>query len=444
MKRFDRRLRGSWFAVALFAVLALCASVPVLAQPGPSATFASEPTPAGSDSLRISVLTCMPGPEIYALDGHSALRVQSAAGDSVWNYGLFSFEQPNFVYRFVKGETDYMVGAYPTSWFLPEYRDRGSRVYEQELNLTPEEKQKLLLLLRNDLKEQNRIYRYNYIKDNCATRIRDHIEQSMGGVRYTDTLHFGTYRKQMNARHDGYPWYQFGIDLALGSGLDGKISSRDEMFTPIEMMVRLDNARSEDGRPVIKSREILVDGSERSVESPTHWSLTPMTIGWLLFFGTLIAVWYGKRRGRVLKWLYALYFGVAGLGGCLIAFLVFVSIHEATSPNIIIWWLNPFQLIVPLTIWWRRTRGATTFMMYYNLVAVCAVMILWLTGAQSLNQADMPLMLSDLILALGWLITGAKVEKRVAIGKPSGRKTVRNKPTRGKVRTRKEEENNLI
>ena len=432
MKRFDRRLRGSWFAVALFAVLALCASVPVLAQPGPSATFASEPTPAGSDSLRISVLTCMPGPEIYALDGHSALRVQSAAGDSVWNYGLFSFEQPNFVYRFVKGETDYMVGAYPTSWFLPEYRDRGSRVYEQELNLTPEEKQKLLLLLRNDLKEENRIYRYNYIKDNCATRIRDHIEQSMGGVRYTDTLHFGTYRKQMNARHDGYPWYQFGIDLALGSGLDGKISSRDEMFTPIEMMVRLDNARSEDGRPVVKARTIVVDGSDSATEGPTPWFLTPMTIWWILFFGILIAVWYGNRRDDVLKWIYVLYFGAIGLAGCLIAFLVFVSTHEATTPNILIWWLNPLQLIVPATIWWRRTRGATTVMMYYNLVAVCAVLILWLTGAQNLNRADLPLLLADIALALEWLMTGRKEEKMVAIGKPSGRKPARKTPVRGK------------
>ena len=29
--------------------------------------------------------------------------------DSVWNFGIFDFREPNFVYRFVKGETDYMV-----------------------------------------------------------------------------------------------------------------------------------------------------------------------------------------------------------------------------------------------------------------------------------------------------------------------------------------------
>ena len=169
---------------------------------------------------RISILTCMPGPEIYELNGHSAVRVVTETGDSVWNYGLFSFDQPNFVYRFVKGETDYMAGAYPTEWFIPDYRQRGSRVYEQELLLSPEEKQRLIEILHPDIKPENRVYRYNYIKDNCATRIRDNIEQVVGGIRYTDTLHYGSYREEMRAHHASYPWYQFGIDLALGSGLD--------------------------------------------------------------------------------------------------------------------------------------------------------------------------------------------------------------------------------
>jgi len=79
----------------------------------PSRTLASD---AGNysrpaDSLRVSFITCYPGPEIYELYGHEAIRIRSNTMDSVWNFGIFDFREPNFVYRFVKGETDYMYRA---------------------------------------------------------------------------------------------------------------------------------------------------------------------------------------------------------------------------------------------------------------------------------------------------------------------------------------------
>ena len=63
----------------------------------------------------VSVLTCAPGNEIYAVFGHTALRYEnlSRGEDWVYNYGMFSFRTPNFVMRFVKGETDYQLGRIP-------------------------------------------------------------------------------------------------------------------------------------------------------------------------------------------------------------------------------------------------------------------------------------------------------------------------------------------
>ena len=84
--------------------------------------------------------------------------------DSVWNFGIFDFREPNFVYRFVKGETDYMVAGYPFEWFMPEYVARGSRVVEQELNLTQAEAMDMLSRLRTLTLPENRRYRYNYVK----------------------------------------------------------------------------------------------------------------------------------------------------------------------------------------------------------------------------------------------------------------------------------------
>lgn len=60
-----------------------------------------------SDSLRVSLLTAYPGADIYQLEGHTALRIRHPQrGDYVVNWGLFDFDSPGFVYRFVKGETD--------------------------------------------------------------------------------------------------------------------------------------------------------------------------------------------------------------------------------------------------------------------------------------------------------------------------------------------------
>ena len=65
-----------------------------------------------NDSLKISLITCSPGTQVYELFGHTGLRVRDDARDIdvVFHYGVFSFDTPNFIYRFTKGETDYSIG----------------------------------------------------------------------------------------------------------------------------------------------------------------------------------------------------------------------------------------------------------------------------------------------------------------------------------------------
>ena len=87
---------------------------------------------AANASPRVSLLTFFPGSEIYELEGHTALRVVDGRGDTAYNWGTFDFLAPGFVYRFVSGQTDYMVAAAPTDLFLSYYADSGRRVVEQE------------------------------------------------------------------------------------------------------------------------------------------------------------------------------------------------------------------------------------------------------------------------------------------------------------------------
>lgn len=387
----------------LIAVSAICALSPIMARAQRPGTAQSESAPA--DSLTVSLITCWPGEEVYELCGHEAVRVKGQGIDSVWNYGTFDFNAPGFIYRYVKGETDYMLSSYPFAWFMPEYIDAGRRVVEQELNLTQAEAARVLAMLRTEALPQNRIYRYNYVKDNCATRIVDRFDQALGRpVVYTDSINYGTFRREMRAFHRDYPWYQFGIDLALGSGIDYELRGKEEMFVPIDMMRRVATAHTADGRPLVRATRVLNEGVPDATLGPSPWWTTPLFWSILLMLTTLCVCVFEARRLRIVRWLRTLYFGLCGIGGCVIAFLVFISSHEATSPNVLILWLNPLQLITAACVWWRGGRRVELAMSWYNIIVVGVMLIIWPFQAQSANVAFFPLMACAVALSATYAI----------------------------------------
>lgn len=191
------------------------------------------------DGIRLSLLTCGPGKEIYSLFGHTAIRYENRRKgiDVVFNYGLFSFQSSNFILRFTLGETDYRLGATEYKYFLSEYLLDNRDVWEQTLNLTTEEKQKLINQLEENYRPENRVYRYNFFYDNCATRPRDQVERAVNNsLRYSDdmtTTDTGrSFRDIVHQYCQGHPWSQFGIDLCLGSEADRPISRHQMMFAP--------------------------------------------------------------------------------------------------------------------------------------------------------------------------------------------------------------------
>lgn len=366
-----------------------------------------------------SLITAWPGREIYELCGHEAIRIQGDGIDSVWNFGVFNFAEPNFVYRFVKGETDYMVMSYPFAWFMPEYVTSGRRVEEQVLNLTPQEVDKLHTLLRKAATPPANRYRYNYIRNNCSTQIADLLDSVAGGnVLYPDTVKFSSYRDAMRHYHANYPWYQFGIDMVLGSGLDQEISQREELFIPVEFNRHAASGRLPDGRPLVSYTNVLFQGTNEAVEGPTSFFFTPLWVSIVVAAISLLLICLYWRKNCIPKWWYAFYFGMAGLAGCLVAFLVFVSSHAATSPNLIIFWLNPLQLIIPVFLWWPRMKFAVNAMMWLNIAAVGMLIVLMpiFDRGQAGQTSLLILMATDVVLALYYVKTifhkGEKTPKR--------------------------------
>lgn len=356
---------------------------------------------------RVFLVNIYPGEQIYQLEGHSALVVADSNAVTAYNYGIFDFDSPNFVWRFVKGETDYMLAAYPFGYLEMEFRREGRRAVAHEIEMDSVQTLRVLNALRENLQPQNRVYRYNYVKDNCATRPLDIIEKALGdsivlapGPFEAQSSLKPTFRNVMRLYHSGYPWYQFGIDLALGSGIDIPITRREMAFAPVELDGMLARA-SVDGHPLVKYTTVLNDvPADAAVLPPTPWHLTPMAVC-CAFLALCVAVTVaGLRRGRRFRGFDAAFFGVLGLTGCLLTFLIFVSVHEATSPNYLYIWLNPLCFVVPALAWIPRAQKVLRW--YYIIYSAALVLLVgcWYWLPQSANPAFIPLIAATLLRSM--------------------------------------------
>jgi len=187
-----------------------------------------------SDEAKISLLTCSSGDEIYSYFGHSAIRINDPKSgiDYVFNYGIFSFDSPNFIWRFVKGETDYMLAGERMPSFMSAYYQEQRSVYEQVLNILPSERQFLFDALVENMKKENCVYRYRHFSDNCSTRVRDQFEKCVNHQLQYDTSKDTklTFRQLVDQCVPGNSWNGLGIKLALGIPADKTTTFSQKCF----------------------------------------------------------------------------------------------------------------------------------------------------------------------------------------------------------------------
>ena len=324
---------------------------------------------------------------------------------------MFSFRTPNFVYRFVKGETDYQLGITPYIYFEAEYAMRGSSVYQQVLNLTEAEKQKLYGLLRENYLPQNRIYRYNYFYDNCTTRARDQIEKAISGtVVYPEAVPASSFREIVHHYTDGFPWDEFGIDLCLGAEADAPIGIRQQMFAPFYMKEFASQAYivSADGsrRPLVASETKIVDVEPEPVES--SFPLSPFACASLFLALNVCIAWLQYRNRRIYwGWDIVLY-GIQGIAGCVIAFLFFFSVHPTVDSNWMLMLFNPVPLIYLPIMVYRAIRRKKDLYHGVNLVYLTIFIVLFPLCGQKFNLTVLPLALSLLVNAASHVLVSRK------------------------------------
>ena len=393
-------------AFCLFIFLLLCL---------PFATVqAQEQKRETPDSIRISLLTCASGEEIYSLFGHTAIRYENYTRgiDAVFNYGIFNFNAPNFILRFALGETDYQLGANNYERFAAEYYYLERDVWQQELNLTPQEKEKLIALLQENYRPENRVYRYNFFYDNCATRPRDLIEKSIEGTleyadNMTDTNTGTSFRDLLHKYSEGHPWSRFGMDLCMGSQADKIINRRLMMFVPFYVQEYFAKARIIDKegqtRPLVLNEEkIVITGSSETDQISEGF--TPMQAALLLFILIAAITIYGIRRRKTFWGIDLVLFFAAGVAGCILAFLALFSQHPAVSPNYLLFVFHPFHLFcLPCMLNKVRKRKRSRYMLA-NFIVLTLFILLWFVIPQRFPLAVLPLALCLLIRSANNLI----------------------------------------
>ncbi|MEN9919075.1 MAG: hypothetical protein RL662_1511 [Bacteroidota bacterium] len=359
-----------------------------------------------SDSSRISLITNTPwNGAVYALFGHTAIRVTdvSADVDVVFNYGLFDFDSPNFMYRFAKGETDYSVGYTFFPNYLSIYQLNDIGISEQILNLTLAERQKIVDALLLNCKPENKTYRYNYFYDNCSTRPRDIIENNVSGKIVYQTspeTSPSTYRKLVHESVNSEPWVRFGIDLVIGSAADGDgITQRQEHFLPKYLQHDFTNAVIQNSdatqrRLVLKENELTKPISRFVGDNLID---TPLLIGIILLIISVLVsfISFTKDKTFISNLFDTLLFAIAGVAGSIIFFLMFFSVHPCTNPNWNLMWLNPLQLICSFLFLIKFFSKAIYYYHFINFVLLIIFLLAWfLITPQYVELAFLPYVLA--------------------------------------------------
>ena len=359
--------------------------------PGANAALDSARAVRGA-SLEVRVYTYGPGSAVFENFGHIALAIRDTlTGQHVaYNWGMFDFDQPNFLGRFLTGDTRYWMEGYRAEDFNALYRSDNRSIRAQTLQLSPTERGALFDYVVWNSQDANKYYRYDYYRDNCSTRIRDAIDYVLGGRLRSALSAPGvgrTWRAETErAMASDLPVYA-GISLALGRNADLPLSRWDEAFLPEYLAEALETTAIPDAtgrRTRLVATDSVVFASTRvplPTEPPAR-TLTALLLG-LTLAGLIAGLADSSRRATrgVLAVASFLWYLVGGVLGTLLLLAGTVTKHAPyMGANLTLLQVHPLLLVaafvVPLALLRHaRTRVSSGLSATIAAVAVLGVVV---------------------------------------------------------------------
>jgi Domain of unknown function (DUF4105) len=387
-KVFDAILR--YFLIPLSIIFMITAVSP--------ATQASKKSVNGGEPIEINLYTFSPYQSLFAWYGHSAIEIKNTeTGEAyMFNYGGFFFDLPHFI-EYLKGRFEFWSFVLESNEALIPYENQNRHIVVQTLNLTSQQKTMIQKLLVNSLQPGNRYYNYNHFLDNCSTRIRDIIDEALGGDLKKQSLQASnlTFRDYMHRMMAEVPVLDFAMLFIANDFVDQPISDWDTMFLPDRLMAVIERAKNPD-IPVSNQNLLVIkridrnigmgipyfDAEAQVVNTMIREGITGILLMLLL---VLTGLFYFRSRsasGRLYSLMVSVFGLVFGLCGTILFILMLFTQHQDTYWNENILLLNPATLLLfPLGLaavfgraakWFHR---AAVFNGLSALVAICVKLL---------------------------------------------------------------------
>lgn len=402
-----KAVRRALAAAMLLASSTLTAQTTLLAQtPPPPAPGVSAPLDSGravrGARMSVAIITYGPGEFVFEKFGHIALALtdSSTGQDIAFNWGMFDFNQPNFLGRFLTGDTKYWMAGFRTADFNAAYRGENRTIRRQELQLSAVQRGAIADYVSWNAQDANKYYRYDYYADNCATRVRDVLNWVLQGQLEAPFQVPGngrTWRNETARITASDPLVYPGIQVALGRHADHILTKWEESFMPELLANHLAALTVSDasGAPVklIASDSVLFTADRPAMPDQAP-SRVPMALVLGFVLAALVVLLAGVRAGVarfVLGAFSALWFGLGGLLGTALLMAGTVTKHMPyMGANHTMLQLHPLMLVAAVVVTmalWRGTRRRAAVGVS-ALVALLSVVGLVLPLMPSLYQQN--------------------------------------------------------
>lgn len=373
-----------------------------------------------SAAPQVALVTFGSGGLYWERFGHDALIVNDPDADEsiVYNYGVFDFQQKNFLLNFARGRMQYRLIGEPLEEDLTTYAAEGRSVTVQVLNLTAGQARQLTAFLDWNAQPQNARYQYDYFTNNCSTKVRDALNRVLGGALERQLSHQPsrhTYRFDAIRLMSPDFWLALGMDVGLGPNADRPLSLWQESFVPIALSLALRQVvvRDSQGKtqPLVSEEQVVLPGRLPPVPAaPPELGLPFLVAGIAL---AALLFWLARGKGRLYRASFALVAGawwlMCGLIGLVLAALWGLTRHWAAWDNENLLLFDPVCLVLPV-VWWWAPRAARYLATLIAVVALSSLMIRLLPGLYEHNLPYIALAVPVHVLlgVLAWRQAGAR------------------------------------
>lgn len=343
--------------------------------------------------MKISLLTCAPGEELYSTFGHTAVRVQDGGtgGDYIFNYGTFEFS-PDFYSKFIRGKLLYSLSVENFNDFISVYQYENRNVQEQVLQLSCAEKEKLYKALQTNAQEGNRHYRYDFLFDNCTTRAKEIVAKNTSlPVVFNNILpkNAPTFRNLIHSylnRGNEY-WSKLGIDILLGAKLDKKVTNEEAMFLPDYLLKGFDSALVNDHLLVTPAQTIL---QMPSTLNKNTFFTPAIVFSFFLIFIITLSLSEKNWASSALLFFDFIFFFILGVAGLLLLFMWFGTDHKVCANNYNLLWALPANVVAAFFVHSKK-HWVKKYFMIVSLVSFLLLLI-WFFLPQQMNNSLLPVL----------------------------------------------------